>query len=74
MEYLDCDAWEAQWIANDRRRRAVQLAKQMTILGRNLVVAGALERAFNLGWNRGYEEGNMYGDVEHDIPYVPSEH
>lgn len=69
-----CRPWERASRFRDRMRELSKLGINLRCLAHNLAVAGAMERAFNLGWNRGYEEGNMYGEGEHDIPYIPSEH
>ena len=42
----------------------LEAAYAMVCLGRNLAIAGALSKAFDLGWSRGYEEGfDGTGDV-----------
>lgn len=50
---FDCGVWEAQFIARENRRRAALLSQRIACLGRNLMIAGALERAYDLGSEHG---------------------
>lgn len=58
------------WAAAAERIRRAQLAARLHCLGRNLAFAGALTRSFDLGWSRGYEEGDNLGSG--DVPEMYS--